>query len=103
VPVGGVARQTRDFQTEHDARFAQSDFGHEPLEALTIHCGSPRLPQVAVDDDDPIVRPPQGDSMLAQAILPFGALRVLEHLTERGLPDVEIGVPLQMVCIDLLV
>ena len=34
--------------------------------------------------------------MLAKRILSLGAFDVLEYLTQRGLPDIEISIPFQM-------
>jgi hypothetical protein len=34
--------------------------------------------------------------MLTKCILPLGAFDVLEYLTNRGLPDIQIGSPFQM-------
>ena len=36
MPIGGVARQARDFQTQDDAGATQTDFGHQTLEAFAV-------------------------------------------------------------------
>ena len=56
----------------------------------------PDWPWSDVDDDHLIDRPAKCNGALAQIILTFGALRVLEHLTQRRLAHVEIGVPLEV-------
>ena len=62
-----------------------------------IDAGGAGLAQIAIDDDDPLHRPPQGDRPLAQGILPSRALGVLEDLANRGLTYVQIGVSFEMV------
>ena len=103
VPVGRVPGQARDLEAEHDAGVAQAHFGDQPLKSLPIGRRRARLPEVRVDDDDVLQRPAQGDGMLAQGVLPLGTLGILDHLAERGLADVEIGLPLQMSRLDFLV
>lgn len=51
---------------------------------------------VAVDDDNAIRMPAECEGALSESILALGALGVFQDLTRRGLPDVEIGVPLQV-------
>ena len=46
---------------------------------------------VAVDDDDLLGRPAEGDGPLAQGVLAGGGLGVVEHLAQGGLAHVEIG------------
>ena len=96
VPVHRVPGQTRHLQAEHDAGPRQADLGHQPLESFAIGGRGARLPQIRIDDDDPIQRPSQRDSLLPKRILPLRALGVLEHLTQSGLPDVEISTPLEV-------
>ena len=83
MPIGGVARQTRHFQTEHDADATQTDFGHQTLEAFSVGRTGAGLSEVAVDHDDPIERPAQRDGALPQRILAVSALGVLEDLAQR--------------------
>ena len=51
---------------------------------------------VVVDDDDLLFAPAQRDRAAAQIVLPLGALGVLHHLPQGGLPDVKISGALQM-------
>src|SRR6266436_8431869 len=67
----------------------------------TIPAGA-RLPQIRIDDDDPGQRPSQRDGLLPQRILPLRALGVLEHLTQSGLPDIQISTPLEVTGLHLL-
>src|SRR5215468_1090335 len=101
MPVGRVARQTGDLEPHHDARAPQAHFGDETLKAFAIGRGCTRLPEVAVDHDDPLERPSECDGALPEGVLPLGALLVLEDLTQRRLPHVEVRVALQMPGFDL--
>src|ERR1019366_6847501 len=96
MPVGGVACQSRHLKTQDDAGPSQAHFGNQLLKAFTVDGGGARLSLVAVDDDDLLERPAQTDGLLAQRVLPLRALRVLQHLAERGLPNVEVSVAFQM-------
>ncbi len=96
VPIRRVACQSRDFQAEHDAGFLQTHFGYQLLKSFPIRRRGCRLPEVAVDHDDPLDRPAQGHRTLPKIILPYGALGVLQHLAQGGLSDVQICVSLQM-------
>ena len=83
MPIGGVARQTRNLKAEHDPDATQADFSHKALEALAVGRLGARLPEVAVDYDDPIERPAQSDRTLPQRILAVSTLGVLEDLAHR--------------------
>ena len=83
MPIGGVARQSRYFKAEHDPDATQTDFGHQTLKAFPVSRAGAGLPEVAVDDDDPIERPAQRDSALPKRILAVSALSVFEDLAQR--------------------
>src|SRR2546427_4251456 len=70
---------------------------------FTIPGGRGGVAQIAVDDDDLVAGPPQGDGAVAQRVLTLGALGVLEDLAHRGLPHVEQGGSLEMAGRDFLV
>src|SRR5207245_10339760 len=100
---GGVPRQPRGLEAHHDARAPEADVSHELLEAVpALHRGA-GLPLVAVDDDDLLGGPAERHGALPQGVLPLRALRVLEHLPERRLSDVEVRVALEVPRRDLLV
>ncbi len=80
-----------------------ADLGHELLETLAIDRAGPRLAEIAVDDDDPIIGPAQRDGTLAESILALRALGILDDLSDRRLPDVQIGIPLEVAGRDFLV
>ena len=96
VPVRGVPRQPGNFQPEHDAGLAQAYLRNELLKALSIDSRCAGLSEIAVDDDNALHGPAQGNGMLAQSVLPLGAFGILEHLAKGRLADIKIGVPPQV-------
>jgi hypothetical protein len=101
VPVGAVACQTRDFQSEHDASVAQAHFGHQLLKTFAVGRCGPRFAQVPINHDNAFGRPTQRDGPLAQGILTFGAFGVFQDLAQGGLAHVEEGLTLQVLGGDL--
>ena len=102
MPVGRVARQSRDLQAEHHARATHADLGDELLETLSVRRRT-RLAKVGVDDDDAVVGPSQRRRALPQRVLALRALCVLDDLPQRRLPHVEVRVALEVAGGDLLV
>src|SRR5215471_2675256 len=96
VPVRGVACQSRDFQAEHNPGFFQTHFRDQLLKSFAIRRRRGGLTEVSVDDDDALNRPAQGYCTLAKIILSYRAFCVLNYLTQRGLPYIQISVSLQM-------
>lgn len=72
-------------------------------EALPIDSRCTGLSPIAVNDDNALRGPAQGNSVLAQSVLRLGAFGVFENLAKRGLADVKIGVPLQVTNVHFLV
>lgn len=103
VPVGGVAREARDLEAEHNARAPHADFADELLEAFAIGGRRAGLAEVGVDDVDALDRPAERDGALPQCVLTPRALRVLEDLPHRRLAHVEVCVAAQVTGGDLLV
>jgi hypothetical protein len=101
VPVHRIARQARDLQAEHDAGMPHADLGDKALEALAVGRGA-GLAEVAVDHDDALLGPAERHRALAQAVLALGALGVLEHLSQRRLTHVQVGVALEVTGLHLL-
>ncbi len=89
MPVGRVARQARDLQAEHDPDAPHTHLRHHPLESFPIPCDRGGVSQIAIDHDDLVTRPSQGDGAVMQCVLTLAALRILEDLSHRGLPHVE--------------
>src|SRR5215471_20843030 len=96
MPVSGVARQSRNFQAQHNAGLAHANVGNQFLETFAIGSRSPRLSQITIDNDNLLDSPTQGERALLKGILPFCAFRVLQHLSNRRLPDIKVSIPLQM-------
>lgn len=103
VPIGGVAGEARDFQAHHDARFIQSHFAHELLEAVAVLGTGSGLSQVTVDDVNALQGPAVDDGAFAQCILQQRAPRVVNDLACSRLANVRILVPFQMRAGDIYV
>src|SRR5438270_1387585 len=95
VPVNRGACQAGDLQPEHDTDSAHPHLGHQAGKALPISRRA-RLSEIAIDDDDTIRRPSQGNRPLTKRILPGGALRVLQDLPKRALSYIQVGIALQL-------
>jgi hypothetical protein len=103
MPIRRIPCQPGNFQAQHDTGFAQAHLRNQSLKALPIDSRWAGLSQIAVDDDDVLNGPAQGNGMLAQSVLPLRAFGIFEHLAKRGLADVKIGIPLQVPGIHFLV
>jgi hypothetical protein len=92
VPVRGAASQPADFESEHNADLAHADGGHQALEAgpIGVRAG---LAQVGVDDHHLLRLPAECHRPLAQRVLAFGRLGVLQHLAECGLANIQVCLP----------
>ena len=100
LPVGIVARQTRDFQAHHDPRVAHADVAHQPPKSLAPGGRGPGFALVIVDDDNLVIAPAEGDGPVTKCILPLGALGILEDLPHRGLADVEVCAAIKVPLLD---
>ena len=89
MPVGGVARQARDFQTHHEAGAPEADIADQLLKPFAVRGRRTGLPEVAVDHDDLFDRPAERHGAVSKRILPFGALGILNHLPQRRLPHID--------------
>jgi hypothetical protein len=56
VPIGRVARQLRCFQAQNDSGAPRTHLANQFLETFSVGRGRSRLAQVAVDDDDRVLR-----------------------------------------------
>src|SRR4051794_884853 len=91
MPIAVVARQPGGIEAEHQTGIAEPDLGNQPLEAVSLGAGRPRLAEILVDDADALARPAEPDGAVDQAILQLGAFLVLAHLVDRGLAYIDIG------------
>src|SRR5215471_16845454 len=97
IPVGMVACQTGDFQTDYDSRAAHSNFGGQVREAGALDPSRTRPAQIFIDDDHLFSGPAQLADFFHQIILASGGLAVVFDLCGAGLTDVDIGGALDMV------
>jgi hypothetical protein len=91
MPVGRVARQARDLESEHDLGVAHADLAHELLEAFSVDARRTGLAKVGVDHVHPLDGPAERHRSLTQGVLAPGALGVVEDLPHRGLAYVRTG------------
>lgn len=82
------SEELRDLEPHDDTRAAHPDVAHQPLESVAAGHRRARLPLIAVDDDDALLRPPEGGCPLAKRVLALRALGVFKDLPKRRLPDV---------------
>ena len=80
IPVCIVTRQARDFQSEHKADAAQSDFTDHAGEAGAVGHTGAGDPEIFIDDGDLLGRPPQFTSPLHEGVLAGGGLAIVLHL-----------------------
>ena len=101
IPVAAGPCQTRGLQAQDGAGAAESDLGHQVLEAVATDGGGPGVPLVLVDDPDAFPGPSQSLGVLRQVILAGGAGDVVAHLNEGRLPDIDQGLAVEMLGADL--
>src|SRR5882762_6793230 len=77
VPVGIVARQARDLESEHEADVGERDCGGEAGEARSRDKTGAGKPEVLVDDDDAVVGPAKLTGFGGKCILPIGRLAIV--------------------------
>ena len=100
IPVGIIARQAGDFQSEHDAHAAEADFGGEASEPGALGPSRTRQTQIFVDDHDLFFGPAQLAGLLDQSILASGRLPMVFDLGRTGLTNVDDGRALRVVGFD---
>ena len=81
IPVGIIARQTGDFQTQNHPDMTQGDFGGQLDKAGTLCRTGAGKAEILVDDDDLIARPAERYGAVDQRVLTSGRLPVV--LCER--------------------
>ena len=100
IPVGIIAGQAGDFQSEHDAHAAESDFRGEACEAGALGPSGTGKAQVFVDDGHLFLSPAQLARFLDQSILASGGLAVVFDLGRAGLANVDDRGALRVVGFD---
>ena len=101
IPVAATAGQSRGFQTQNGAGAAETDLGHQVLEAIASEGGGPGESLVLIDDLDAFLGPSQLVGASRQVILAGGAGGMLADLDGTGLPDVDQSLAVEMVGADL--
>src|SRR5512132_2650570 len=85
IPVGIVAGEAGDLETEHDPDMSKRDFRGEPREAAAFDDAGARKPEVFVDDDDLLRQPAERGCPGGQGILALCGLAVVLDLSSSGL------------------
>src|ERR1700719_1622244 len=101
MPIAAGARQTRGFQGEDRADFAQRDIGHQRLEIFAIVGLGAGEAQVLIQHPDPVALPAQLQGSVLESVLPGGALLVVAHLAHGRLTQIDVSHLLVMVGLDL--
>src|SRR6202012_2065095 len=101
MPVGVIPCQPGHLQTHDDACPPHSHIGHQELKSFAPRRRGAGFTLIAVDDSDLVVTPAKGGRTTAKSILPLCALDVLEDLSHRRLPNVEISAPFEMMRLNL--
>src|SRR5262249_16763949 len=91
VPVGAVAGQAGDILGEGDGGVAGGDLGCGGVKGRARGGGAAGEPQVSVDDVNASGVPAAGAGALAQGILEFKTLDMVDNLVRAGLADVDEG------------
>ena len=97
MPVGRVARQSRDLQAHDDTSLRERHLADQLLEAVTCDGAGSGLAEVAVDDTDALCRPARCYGAIPQRVLPLSALTVLGNLAQRRLANIEIRITPDMI------
>ncbi len=93
VPVSAIARQSRYLEREHRAGGARADRREQPLEAWPGLAAAGST-EIVVDHDH--VLPAKRLRSRCEGVLATSALRVVEELICRRLPNIDIGAARQM-------
>ena len=91
IPVAAGTSQARGLQAQDGAGTAESDLGHQVLEAVASDGGGPGVALVLVDDVDVSLGPSELLGSLRQVVLAGGAGDVVAHLHGGRLPDIDQG------------
>jgi hypothetical protein len=101
IPVGVVAGEAGDLETEYDPDVSKRDFRREPREAAALDDAGAGKPEVFVDDDDLLCRPAERSCLGGQGILALCGLAIMLDLSRGGLSEIDVGSAAQMRGADL--
>jgi hypothetical protein len=96
IPIGIVARQSGDFQTEDDAHVSQGNLTGQANKPGPFIGGGTGEPEVFIDDDHLLPGPAQFASLVGQGVLTSGGFAVMLHLRWLGLAKIYVGCALGM-------
>src|SRR5262249_57717302 len=96
VPVGTIARQARDIVGEDDADLPEGDARDQLLKAWTPGRAAAGESQVGIDDRDAPRGPAGLTRTLTQRVLQVQTFSVIHHLSWTRLPDIDQGLPAQV-------
>ena len=91
VPVGIVAGEAGDFETEHDPDMSERNFCRKPRETAPLNDAGAGHAEVLVDDDDLLRRPAECACPGGQRILTLRRFAIVLDLGGRGLSNIHKG------------
>src|SRR6266550_8144005 len=91
MPIVVVARQPRGIQTQHQPCLPEADLGDQSLEAAAAVARRTGLPEVVINDLNPLLGPAEQGCTIDQPILQLCALLMLTDLAGGRLAHVNIG------------
>src|SRR5215467_5476023 len=89
VPIRIIARQSRDFQAEHDAHLAEADLGGHAREAGSLGKAGAGNTEVLIDDLHLIASPTEPRGAFGQLVLTGSGLAIMLDLRRTGLTHVD--------------
>ena len=101
IPVGIVAGEPGDLETEHDADLPEGDLGGEPGEAAARSKSGAGDAEILVDDGDLLACPAELGGAGDQGVLPRGRFTIELDLGLAGLAEVDAGGAPEMPRLDL--
>src|SRR5262245_40743130 len=101
VPIGVIAGEPRDLETEHETDACESHFGGEAGKAGPCDRAGTGKPEILVNDNDSILRPAKFTSLDRKRILPLGRLAIVLDLGGTGLAQIDDRLAREMACSDL--
>ena len=101
VPILVVAGDAAHLDPEDQADMLHRNFGQEALKSAPLVGRPTALALIVVDDQDAIPRPPQGDRVVGEGILPLPRFPMIEDLLRVGLAHVNDREPIEVKIEDL--
>ena len=91
VPVGIVAGEAGDFETEHDPDMSERNVRRKPRETTTLNNAGTGHAEVLVEDDNLLHRPAECGRPGGQRILTLRRFAIVLDLGGRGLSNIHKG------------